>query len=69
MYVPKCPNQDFEENGHGFSNPSERGIKVRDVWIKSEDGTQLHGWHMCANDFDVPKDTIVFMHENTGNLG
>jgi hypothetical protein len=69
LYVPKAPNQDFEDNHEGFCNPTERGMKYKDIFCKTKDGVQLHGWHITANDFTTPKDTAVFMHENTGNLG
>jgi fermentation-respiration switch protein FrsA (DUF1100 family) len=42
------------------------------VEIVSEDGIKLHGWLMTSETTPPSfkdKDTIVFMHENAGNIG
>jgi fermentation-respiration switch protein FrsA (DUF1100 family) len=39
-----------------------------DVWTTTSDGVKLHGWHM-SSDWNYPRDTILFLHENYGNLG
>lgn len=68
FYVPKEPFQTPEENANNFNSPLDRGIKFENVYVTTKDKVKLHGWYMSL-DFNLPKDTIVFMHENTGNLG
>lgn len=41
------------------------GLKYDDVWFKSDDGTQLHGWY-CP--IDKPRATILIAHGNGGHL-
>jgi fermentation-respiration switch protein FrsA (DUF1100 family) len=68
LYVPKSPYQTPEENVENYNSPADRGLKFDDVFLTTKDGIKLHGWHMSL-DFSQQKDTVVFMHENTGNLG
>lgn len=68
LYAPKAPFQTPEENASSYNSPYDRGIKFQDVFVYTKDGVKLHGWHMSL-DFEQAKDTVVFMHENTGNLG
>lgn len=67
--MPASPHQDFEDNGSGWCIPSDRGMKFQDVNLETEDKVMLHGWHITHTRFDQPRDTVVFMHENEGNLG
>jgi len=45
-------------------------MDYRDVFLKASDKTNLHGWMILQ-----PKDkmrqapTVIFMHENAGNIG
>ena len=45
------------------------GMKFEDVHITASDGIKLHGWLIYAEKDAKSKDTIVFMHENAGNIG
>lgn len=47
----------------GDWNPS--GLKYEDIWFKSDDGTQLHGWY-CPS--EKPRATILMAHGNGGHL-
>ena len=50
--------------------PKKYGYKYEDVYFKSADGTQLHGWFMPSLlGVKKAKATIVFSHGNTGSLG
>lgn len=70
VFVPANPNQDFEDNSEGWCLPTERKLRFKDVHLETSDKVKLHGWHMSIDDkFDAPRDTVVFLHENTGNLG
>ena len=47
-----------------------RSLAYEDVHLVSEDGTKLHGWLMTSGSKNYKdKDTIVFLHENAGNIG
>ena len=39
-----------------------------DVWTTTLDGVKLHGWLM-SSDWNYPRDTVLYLHENYGNLG
>lgn len=43
-------------------------MKFEDVFIRTSDNIALHGWLMLQ-DQPMNKNTIVFFHENAGNLG
>jgi len=47
----------------GWWNP--RGLKFEDAEFTADDGTQLHGWFLPA---DEPQAVILFCHGNAGNL-
>ena len=46
-------------------------MEYEEVWIKSKDGTRLQGWFIYQRDEQRVKsrDTILFLHENAGNIG
>lgn len=70
IYLPVVPgmSQSPRENPKGYRNPGERGMKYEDVTLKTEDKETLRGWGMYqTNRKAVP--TIIFFHENAGNLG
>ncbi|KAM3138266.1 bem46 protein [Paramecium bursaria] len=62
--TPKSPSG----NPYGFKDPSEQGLKYEDVTINTLDHQVLRGWLIFWND---PKNnpTIIFFHENAGNIG
>ncbi|QPJ63665.1 MAG: alpha/beta hydrolase [Candidatus Nitronauta litoralis] len=58
IYHPICyPN--------GLWNPESEGLNVENVWFKSPDGTQLHGWFVPTS---KAKTTLLWFHGNAGNL-
>ena len=60
--------QGMEANPSGFKNPSERGLPYHHIEIKTSDGIVLRGWKVLQiNSKERP--TIVFFHENAGNIG
>lgn len=58
LFVPdRFPN--------GVWNPAAFGLPAEDVWFRSEDGEELHGWwipHRRA------RGTVLYCHGNTGSL-
>jgi len=50
--------------------PLKYGYSYEDVFFKSADGTELHGWFMpSVKGVAKAKGTVVFSHGNTGSLG
>ena len=42
----------------------------KEIWLKSRDGTKLQGWFIHHPEATVNnKDTLIFLHENAGNIG
>lgn len=54
----------FPQTGHEYS-PGDFGLEWREVYIKTFDGKQLHGWIFPAEP-DNPY--ILFCHGNAGNI-
>jgi fermentation-respiration switch protein FrsA (DUF1100 family) len=68
VYCPNSPYKNLEDNPKGMRKPSEHQIPYDDVFIKTSDKQMLHGWLMLQQSArSCP--TIVFLHENAGNLG
>lgn len=72
LYIPviqgiKTPSQ----NPAGLKDPSQQGLEYEEVWlpVAGEDGLEIHGWFLPAigNPNTVP--TLLFCHENAGNIG
>ncbi|CAI2369328.1 unnamed protein product [Moneuplotes crassus] len=69
VYVNRGPFAAFpEDNPRGFQSPSEYHMPYEDVIIPTEDSCELKGWLML-HPHPKKKSTIVFFHENAGNIG
>ena len=44
-------------------------MKYEEIWIKTKDNLRLQGWFMYQPDETTKRNTIVFLHENAGNIG
>ena len=44
-------------------------MKYEEIWLKSKDGTKLQGWFMFHETDTRNRDTVIFFHENAGNIG
>ena len=72
LYHPAVPDERYrypENMPPGYRNPKENGMDYEDVWITTKDKLKLHAWFVKAN--SVPKmcRTLIFFHENAGNIG
>lgn len=68
LYIPNAPSRNPHENPEGFRHPGEGKLEYEDVSIRTRDGIKLHGWFVkMANPKAHP--TIVYFHENAGNIG
>ncbi len=50
----------------GVWEPESFGLEVEDIWFRSLDGVQLHGWWMPH---PAAKGTLLYCHGNTGSIG
>lgn len=71
FFSSACSNMVFQPEKRYFLNPAkvEQGldIKIENVYFKSSDGTQLHGWFL-PNRVGKKKGTIMFLHGNAQNI-
>ena len=71
LYMPSMPIQNQSDNPNGYRLPSER-TKLQhytDVEISRKNGgPTLRGWFIRPEK-NLSKKTIVFYHENAGNIG
>eukprot|EP00347_Sterkiella_histriomuscorum_P019586 403341064 len=69
IYLPSQPIKYPEDNPVGLRHPMERGMLYRNVSTITQDNVTLRGWFMFQKEDSVNKPTVVFLHENAGNLG
>ena len=63
------PNRDTDKNDTPCKNPSEAHLQYNDITLPSKDPKiKLHGWLVKAPNPSSTY-TIVFFHENSGNIG
>jgi len=48
-----------------ITTPGAAGLEYEDVYFKSTDGQELHGWFIPA---DNPRGVLLFCHGNAGNI-
>jgi fermentation-respiration switch protein FrsA (DUF1100 family) len=59
LYLPELPSRELA------TTPRAIGLAYEDVWLRTEDGVQLHGWHVPAAQ---ARGTLLFFHGNAGNI-
>jgi hypothetical protein len=72
IYIPDAPSPQFhfsESNKYGYRSPTDQDLPYRDVHILTEDNVKLHGWFITQRTSPERHPTIIFFHENAGNLG
>lgn len=71
LFGSGCTHMIFQPEKGYYLDPkkAEQGldIKLEDVYFKSSDGTQLHGWFL-PNQVGKKKGTIMFLHGNAQNI-
>lgn len=48
-----------------YQTPADQGMDYSEVWLETEDGEDIHGWFVQA---DEPRGTLLFFHGNAGNI-
>lgn len=67
LYIPVVMGyRTVEDNPEGYRSPSEWDVAHDDFYVETEDKQRIHGWHL-----KIPgsKATVIFCHENAGNIG
>jgi pimeloyl-ACP methyl ester carboxylesterase len=62
-----CTN-DISANPRGYQSPSDHNMPYKEVKITTKDKIKLYGWFIYQNDSNN-RTTIIYFHENAGNLG
>lgn len=55
-------------NPHPYQNPNQLEMEYKNVYIKTNDNLQLHGWLVYKKN-KSPNKTLIYFHENAGNIG
>lgn len=56
----------------GYRSPQEQGLVYEDVYVMSKGGGKVHkvhGWYIPASSGAHGAPTVLFCHENAGNIG
>ena len=53
----------------GYRHPREQGMEYLDLLIETRDKVALHAWFVKANPNPLLCRTLIFFHENAGNIG
>ena len=69
LYVTDQPIKLIEKNPPNYLSPAARGMSYEEIWIKTSDNLRLQGWFMFQPTETDKRETLVFFHENAGNLG
>ena len=44
-------------------------MSYEEIWLRTKDNLKLQGWLLLQDDKPETRNTIVFLHENAGNIG
>jgi len=72
LYVPCVPNANYKYPSSmppGYRHPGEVGLEYEDVNIMTKDKVKLHGWWIKGSKNPKSLRTVIFFHENAGNIG
>lgn len=65
--IPGCFNRSFyQPNQILYKTPEQYNLHHKEVFFRSRDGTQLHGWFIPA--VGNARGTVIHFHGNYGNL-
>ena len=71
VFSSACSNMIFQPEKGYYLDPKKAeevlDLRLEDVYFKSSDGTQLHGWFL-PNRVGKKKGTIMFLHGNAQNI-
>lgn len=64
LYLSQSKHLYFPTRVTGTS-PTEHGFPYEDIWIKTSDHYNIHGWYVPVKNATY---TVLFLHGNTGNI-
>eukprot|EP00618_Florenciella_parvula_P037025 CAMPEP_0119501300 /NCGR_PEP_ID=MMETSP1344-20130328/23180_1 /TAXON_ID=236787 /ORGANISM="Florenciella parvula, Strain CCMP2471" /LENGTH=327 /DNA_ID=CAMNT_0007537457 /DNA_START=1 /DNA_END=984 /DNA_ORIENTATION=+ len=56
-------------NPQGYRSPQDQGMEYEDVTVVSKGDVKVHGWFIPAKSGSDQVPTVLFCHENAGNIG
>ncbi|HEC85095.1 MAG: alpha/beta hydrolase [Candidatus Parabeggiatoa sp. nov. 2] len=62
-----CTNIVFYPDKIKYSTPSKFGLKHQNIYLRTPDGIQLHGWFLPST-VERTKGTVFFLHGNAQNI-
>jgi pimeloyl-ACP methyl ester carboxylesterase len=71
LYVP-CVMPGMQrpsDNPAGYRSPAEKSLAFEDVNLTTADGFHIHGWFIPSPSSSSTAPTLLFCHENAGNVG
>ena len=68
IYPSNMPFQYPHQNPAGYKHPGERNLLYKEIETTTADNIKLKGWFIHQRN-PVKQNTVVFMHENAGNIG
>jgi len=71
LYVP-CVMPGMQrpsDNPPGYKSPAEKNLAFDDVNLTTADGFHIHGWFIPSPSPASTAPTLLFCHENAGNVG
>lgn len=67
LYIPVVMGyKTVLDNPEGYRSPGEWGAEHREFYLETMDKQKIHGWHIHR---PSPVATVIFCHENAGNIG
>ena len=72
LYHPAVPSEQYrypENMPPGYRNPGDGGMTYEEVKITTKDKLKLQAWFVKANPNPKVCRTLIFFHENAGNIG
>ncbi|KRX02452.1 hypothetical protein PPERSA_10069 [Pseudocohnilembus persalinus] len=71
IYHPTIPGLPklSEENGYPYRNPKDKNLDYKDIEVTTEDNVKIRGWFIKQKFQSEKAPTVIFFHENAGNLG
>jgi len=63
-----CSNIVFQPSRKAFIDPKTMGFEYENVYLKSMDGTMLHGWFFNASSDTDVQGTVIYFHGNAENI-
>mmetsp|Transcript_13778 Transcript_13778/g.17412 ORF Transcript_13778/g.17412 Transcript_13778/m.17412 type:complete len:209 (-) Transcript_13778:780-1406(-) len=69
LYNPDAPIKYMEQNPYRYQAPTQRDMEYEEIWIQTKDNLKLQGWLLLQREKPETRNTIIFLHENAGNIG